>query len=271
MARPKRSIIRRIFVQMDCAFWCIHDNIGVLAYLGLPTLVALVVGALAMVGVWRTWDFPVGIDLLIAGVLAPWVGLMIFWVLPLPCAVFAWKAACGEEATVGECFAWCRRRAWRLLRVFFFLAPLWLFSLLLLGLPLLGLWPRTCMAPLVALFEDDRRIFRRSRRILGEEVGVSMLGAIYVGMGIVLGGLIALPRLVMSVDALGAHLLDARWRAIVLENLWIFETISVALLLTGIAMSWWISLTLVYHEVRWVREGEELKRRIAALRAKLAA
>jgi hypothetical protein len=46
---------------------------------------------------------------------------------------------------------------------------------------------------------------------------------------------------------------------------------SVAILLTAIAMSWWISLTLVYHDIRWVREGEDLKRRIALLRVKLTA
>ena len=56
----------------------------------------------------------------------------------------------------------------------------------------------------------------------------------------------------------------------VVDQLWIFETMSVAVLLTAIAMSWWISLTLVYHDIRSVREGEDLKRRIARLRAKLA-
>ena len=62
---------------------------------------------------------------------------------------------------------------------------------------------------------------------------------------------------------LGAHLLDERWRPAVVERLWIFETMSVAILLTAIAMSWWISLTFVYHDIRWNREGENLKRRIA--------
>jgi hypothetical protein len=46
---------------------------------------------------------------------------------------------------------------------------------------------------------------------------------------------------------------------------------SVAILLTAIAMSWWISLTFVYHDIRWHREGERLKRRIALLRGRLAA
>ncbi len=57
----------------------------------------------------------------------------------------------------------------------------------------------------------------------------------------------------------------------IVDNLWIFETMSVTVLLTAIAMGWWISLTLVYHDIRSVREGEDLKRRIALLRAKLAA
>ena len=51
----------------------------------------------------------------------------------------------------------------------FRLGLLWLGSLLLLGLPLLWFWPRTCLTPLVALFEDERRIFRRSRRMLRED------------------------------------------------------------------------------------------------------
>ena len=142
---------------------------------------------------------------------------------------------------------------------------------MLFGLPLLWVWPRTCLTPLVALFEDERRIFRRSRRMLREDIGVSLMGFLYLGMGIVLGGLIVLPRLLLGTPALGAHLLDERWRPMIVDNLWIFETMSVTILLTAIAMSWWISLTLVYHDIRSVREGEDLKRRIALLRAKLAA
>ena len=97
------------------------------------------------------------------------------------------------------------------------------------------------------------------------------MGLLYLGMGIVLGGLVVLPRLLLGTPMLGAHLLDARWRPTIVDHLWIFETTSVAILLTAIAVSWWISLTLVYHDIRWIREGEDLKRQIARLRAKLAA
>src|SRR5262249_22484558 len=38
MARPRTSILRRLLVQTDCAFWCIHDHLDVLAFLGFPTL-----------------------------------------------------------------------------------------------------------------------------------------------------------------------------------------------------------------------------------------
>jgi hypothetical protein len=272
MARPKTSLFRRILVQADCSFWCIHDHLDVLGFLGLPTLAALIVTALALVGIWRTWEFPVVVNVLIGGVVCPFLALFIFTACPLPCAVFAWKAACGEEKpTAGECFAWCLRRSGRLLGVLFRLGLTWLGSLLLFGFPLVWIWPRTCLTPLVALFEDERRIFRRSRRILGEDSGVAFIGFLYLAMGIVLGGLVFLPRIVLATPALGAHLLDERWRPMVLDNLWIFETMSVAVLLTAIAMSWWISLTLVYHDIRWVREGEALKRRISLLRARLAA
>jgi hypothetical protein len=270
MARPRRSVLRRILVQTDCAFWCIHDHVDVLAVLGLPTLVALLASALALVGMWRTWELPGVVNYVIAAVLVPFVALCVFTALPLPCAVFAWKAAVGEPATAFECFAWCWRRGGRLFWVFFCLLALWLGSLLLFGLPLLWVWPRTCLAPLVALFEDERRIFRRARRILREDFGVPLMGFLYLAMGIVLGGLVVLPRLLLGTPILGAHLLDARWRPAIVEHLWIFETISVAILLTAIAVNWWISLTLVYHDIRWIREGEDLKRRIALLRARLA-
>src|SRR5437870_2235383 len=153
MARPKTSLLRRILVQTDCAFWCIHDHLDVFAYLGLPTLVALLTSALVLVGVWRTWDFPVVVNILIAAGLVPF------------------------------------------------------------------------------------------------------LGSLYLGMGIVLGGLVVLPRLLLWNPRLGAHLLDARWRPAIVDHLWIFEMMSVAILLTAISMSWWISLTLVYHDIRWTREG----------------
>jgi hypothetical protein len=271
MARQKTSLLRRILVQTDCAFWCIHDHLDVLAYLGFPTLIALLTTALAVVGAWRVWDVPPEVKFAIAGLVAPFLSLFIFTVLPLPCAVFAWKAAEGEPATVGECFSWCRRRGGRLLKVLVRLVPLWLVSLLFLGIPLLWVVPKTHLAPLVALFEDERRIFRRSQRIIREDLGVSMMGTLYLGMGIVLGGLVALPRLLLATPMLGAHLLDARWRPMVVDHLWIFETMSVAVLLTAIAMNWWISLTLIYHDIRWAREGEDLKRRIALLRDRLAA
>ncbi len=141
------------------------------------------------------------------------MALFIFTAFPLPCAVFAWKAAQGETATAGECFAWCWRRAGRLLWVLIRLGLLWLVSLLFFGLPLLWVWPRTCLTPLVALFEDERRIFRRSRRMLREDLAVPLMGFLYLGMGIVLGGLVVLPRLLFGTPVLGAHLLDAQLAA----------------------------------------------------------
>ena len=96
------------------------------------------------------------------------------------------------------------------------------------------------------------------------------MGLLYLAMGVVLGLLVALPRLVLATNVLGASTMDATWRRPILDHLWIFETISIAVLLTAVAMTWWISLTLVYHDIRRTREGEDLKQRIAAYRARLA-
>jgi hypothetical protein len=270
MASPKKSLLRRILVQTDCAFWCIHDHLDVLAYLSLPTLGVLVAAALAVVGAWRSWDFPPLVDFIFGSLALPFLGLCIFTALPLPCAVFAWKAALGEKAAAGECFAFCGRRIGRLLSVLARMALLWFGSLLLLGLPLLWVLPRTSLTPLVALFEDTPRVFRRSERILREDFGVTLMFFLYLSMGLVMGGLVILPRLLLGTPLLGAQLLDESWRPAIVDRLWIFETMSVAILLTAIAMSWWIALTFVYHDVRWNREGEGLKRRIAQLRDRLA-
>ena len=80
-----------------------------------------------------------------------------------------------------------------------------------------------------------------------------------------------MPRLLLATPILGANLVDAPWRRQIVDHLWIFETMSVAVLLTAVAMTWWISLTLVYHDIRRVREGEDLRNRIAAYRARVAA
>src|SRR6185503_1439941 len=117
-------------------------------------------------------------------------------------------------------------RAWRLMGVIVRLSLLWLGSLLLFGIPLLWVLPRTCFTPLVALFEDHPRIFYRSRRILREEWGLHMIAWLYLAMALVLSGLIFLPRLVLGTNMLGAQLLEASWRPMILEHLWIFETIS---------------------------------------------
>jgi hypothetical protein len=270
MARPKKSLLRRILVQTDCGFWCIHDHLDVLAYLILPTLAAVIAMSVLLVATFRTWSFTGPAIYVIVSMIVPFMALLIFTTLPLPCAVFAWKTASGEQTTVGECFAWCWRRSGRLLRVLFDLSLIWIISLLFFGLPLIWFFPRTCMAPLIALFEDERKIFRRAQRILREESGVALLNFLYFAMGTVLGGMIALPRLVFATPMLGTHVVEASWLPSILNYLWIFEAMSIAMLLSAIAMSWWISLTLVYHEIRGVREGENFKRRIASLRARLA-
>lgn len=263
MARPRTSIFGRILVQIDRAFWCVHENPDVLAWLGLPTLIALLAVTFLMIGVWRTWEFPQWFNVVLASFGLPFAAMLIFTVLPLPCTVFAWKRASGETASVGECFALCWRRPGRLLSVIVRLALLFLISLLLAGIPLLWIFPRTCMTPLVAIFENQPRIFWRSRRILREDLGVHVVGGIYLAMALVLGGLVFSPRLALSTQKLGAHLVEASWRPLILKYLWIFETLSVATILTALAMSWWITLALVYHEIRSVREGEALRARIA--------
>jgi hypothetical protein len=197
------------------------------------------------------------------------LALLIFTVLSLPCAVFAWRRASGEVPTARECFAECGRRKGRLAWVVFRLALMWLFSLVLFGLPLLVIWPRTCLTPLVALFEDTPKVFRRSRRILKEDVAVYVIGGLYLAIAVVLGVLIFMPRLVVGTQMLGAHLLDAQWRRLVLDYLWIFEGLSTALVLTALSMSWWISLTLLYHDIRWAREGEDLRSKILEARGKI--
>jgi hypothetical protein len=273
MPRQHETLVGRTLVQIDRAFWCIHEHAETLILLGLPTLLAMLGTAVVAVGVWQAWEFSAWINVLLIGGVAPMVLLLLFTFLPLPCAVFAWRRASGEVATVGECFAWCGRHTGQLLSVMVRLILLWLVSLIFLGLPLLVYWPRTCMAPLIALFEDEdgARIFRRSRRILREDNVVYVIGGIYLGILVVLSGMVFLPRLVLGTEMLGTHVLDAAWRRAILEYLWILEALSIAVVITALAMSWWIALTLLYHDIRWGREGEDLRQKILKLRGKILA
>jgi len=270
MARKGTSLIRRALVQSDRAFWCIHEHLDSLVLLAMPMVGCVLLAALASVLILRTWEFPNWVNVLLGGIVLPLLSLLIFTVFPLPCAVFAWRLACGESATVRGCFAACAQRSGRLFSVVLRLILLWLFSLALFGLPLLWIWPRTCLTPLVALFEDQPRIFYRSRRILREDLAVYLLGSLYLAMAIVLAGVVYLPRFLLAFGALGAHFVASNWSTVILQYLWIFEVLSTTLLLSALAVSWWISLTLLYHEIRWVREGEDLRRRIFDVREALA-
>jgi hypothetical protein len=99
-------------------------------------------------------------------------------------------------------------------------------------------------------------------------MSITLMGMLYLCMALVLAGFVVLPRLLVSTPALGSNVLDSRWRRLIADYLWIFETVSIASLLTAVAVTWWVSLTLVYHDIRRIREGEELKRRIAAYRTR---
>src|SRR6516165_9383266 len=125
MAGQKTSLTRRTLVQIDRAFWCIHDHLNAMLPLGLPTLAAVTLAAILFLVAWRTWDFSNGLLILLFGIVIPLVGLTIFTVLPLPCAVFAWRRVNGEAPTVGECFSFCRQHAVRLLRVIAALILFW--------------------------------------------------------------------------------------------------------------------------------------------------
>ncbi len=270
MARTKPSPVERTLTQVDRAFWCIHEHLDVMVPLGLPTMVGIIVVAVALVNVHQTWELPGWAGFLVYSVAVPFFGLLIFTTLSLPCAVFAWRRAGGEVATARECFAACADKGGQLAWLVFRLALMWLPSLVLLGVPLMIVWPRTCLTPLVLLFEDHPKIFRRSRRILREDLAVYVIGGIYLSIGLVLGLLIFVPRLVLSTNALGAKLMDAEWRRFAIEYLWIFEALSVAIVLTALAMSWWIALTLLYHDIRMGREGEDLRNKLLRLREKIA-
>ena len=174
MARPKTSLLRRILVQTDCAFWCIHDHLDVLAYLGLPTLAAL-----------RHERTRARRDLAHLGLPRPGRFLDRGCARPVPGALASSpRCRCPARSSPGRRLVERRPRsesaspgAGAARAGFWGFWSAWAcsgwFRSCFSASRSSGSGRRTCLTPLVALFEDERRIFRRSRRILREDFGVS--------------------------------------------------------------------------------------------------
>lgn len=256
-----RNIVARGLRQVDRAFWCLHDNLPALAILGLPSLMVSMVLATTMAWVVRTFNFDPLAAYILWAIVVPVVGLTTLTFFPLPCAVFAWFQANGEPKTASECFAWCRQRAGRLMGVQARLTFSYMWWFLLFGLPMLVFWPRTCLAPDVALFEDGPKIFRRSRQMMREDSAIHILASLFLLFALVLGALIPIPRIILT-----AKLFQADWTRTVADFMWAFELICAVVLTCGLAIGWSVSLALFYHDLRQFREGERITRKLAVLR-----
>jgi hypothetical protein len=264
MATPKPTLVGRTLVQIDLAFWCLHEHPLHLAGLGLPILLASGLLTVAVTAVARTWTLSPILNYALYVIVFPWFAALIVTFAPLPGAVFAWHRASGQVLTPGQCFLWCVRRGPRLARVAFVLGFGYLLGLALFGLPLLIIWPRTCLAPHVALFENERRIFRRGRKLLREDTAIIALAALYLCLSVVLSGLLFLPRFLLE-----SKFLETSWARTVKEFWWAVELVGGGILLSAMALCWCISLTLLYREIRRVREGEELRERLQIIRERL--
>jgi hypothetical protein len=263
MASRQTSLIRRSFSQVDLAFWCMHEHLRPLSVLALPSFLMISALAASVALVVRTWDLPPIYNFLLYGLCYPTVSLWVFTFAPLPCAIFAWHRSQGRLLSPGECLAFLLARSGRLMGVATKLGFYYLLWFLLAGLPLLWFWPRTCLAPMVALFEDDRHIFRRARRLLKEDVAVYVLAIVHFCLLVALAVLIFLPRILVA-----AELFETPLSAALAKYLWAAEVLGLAVLLSAISVSWSLSLTLLYDHVRQLREGEALRKRIAELRDK---
>jgi len=254
------NLVTRALRQMDRAFWCLHDHLPTFAVLGLPTLFAAMALAAIVTLLLRTWDLDLFSGYVLWSVIVPVLAMTILTFLPLPCAVFAWFQVRNEPKTVKECFAWCFHRAGRLSGIFFWLVFSYTWWFLLLGLPMLILWPRTCQVPMVALFEEGPRILRRSRQLMREDNAIHVLAGLFFLLTLVLGLLIPLPRLILF-----SKLFEGEWTRVAEQSLWAFELMSAILLLSVIAISWCVSLTLFYHDLRQYREGEAVRSKVERL------
>jgi len=250
---------------MDRAFWCLHDYPVQMALLAVPALVGFSGAAACVIVLYHTWVLTGLLVYLVYFVLVPALALLLFALLPLPCGAFVWRLAQGENPSVGQCFADVLKRVPRLMLVSIRLAFQYLFSFALFGLPLIALWPRASMMPIVALFDEDRRIGRRVRRLLKAGWDIHSLAIAHVGVFVGLMATVFLPRLLLATEALATPTTEWLHR-----YLWAFELACAVFLLVALAVNWCLSLTLIYHQIRYVREGVWLRERISALRGSLS-
>jgi hypothetical protein len=245
---------------MDRSFWSLHDDPTTYAILGLPTFVVFSTLGLSLVYTVRTFEPDPGLQFLIWGIIVPWFAFVVTTFCPLPCSIYVWSQAHEENKPAGECFSELLGRLGRLIPVAAWLLVSFTWWALLFWLPSLILWPRTCMAPVVALFEDQRHVFRRTRGLMHEDHAIYVLAGLYLLLTLVLGTMIFVPRTIFFVD-----IIKTPWLATLEDSIWAFELIAGTILLTGVAMSWCVSLTLFYHDLRYHREGESLRNKIDSL------
>ncbi|HWL09127.1 MAG TPA: hypothetical protein VNQ76_12040 [Planctomicrobium sp.] len=254
------SLVSRALRQLDRAFWCLRDHLSAFVTLGMPTLLALICETLLVVSFWRTFEADSGITFLFFALVAPVCLLFTITFFPLPCGVYTWFQAIGNPRTPGECLAYCFSRANRLLPVMLRLTFSYFLWFLFFGLPMLVYWPRGCLAPSVALFEEGRKVFVRARRLLKEDVVIYALSSLFLLLGLALGGLIPIPRLLLM-----SEVLENDWTRFLSEWIWVFEITTAILLISGMAICWTVALTFVYHDIRFRREGERIRQKVQVL------
>jgi hypothetical protein len=266
LSAKRRSAFRQAGLQVDRALFCLQDHPGTGLLLGLPTLVLLVALFLPAFLLLRHWEFDTFGGYLVYSVALPTLAFMILSLGPLPVAVFAHGLASGRKLSAAECCRRCLRRPGRLARLAAGLFGRYLLWNLFFALPALVYWPRTCLATHVVLFEEHKRIFWRSGKLLKVEAReISLLLYLYLGIAAILAELLALPRLLTHTRVLDAEVLH-RLR----DKLPLFELTAGCVVLVLLAVCWMLSVTFLYLEIRTEREGEELRDAIERTRARLA-
>jgi len=252
-----QNLVIRALRQTDRAFWCLHDHLLSFALLGLPTLFTVTFLTAGIAFALRTWQFEVPVLILFWAIIAPTLVLTTLTFSPLPCAVYTWFQLKNEPKSVQECFTWCFSRTGRLLGLLLWMVFSYLWWFLLFWIPLLAFWPRTCQAPMVALFENQPQILRRSRQLVREDNAIYVLAGLFFLLMLVLGSLIPLPRLILF-----SKMFESEWSRFAEEFLWAFELVCGIVLICLVAVSWCVSLTFFYHNLRQFREGERIRAQI---------